>query len=157
MTIGFSGSPARGYDVSALIARIGEFLDSPESENAILVGIGNLGRAFLAYFAGRGSQFSIVAAVDNDPEKVNRVIHGCRCHPVEELPAVVAAQNIRLALNAVPAAVAQETANLLCSSGIRGIVNFAPVHIWVPEGVYVENVDVAMSVERVAYFARAGK
>jgi len=154
MTIGFTGSPARGYAVADLVAQINAILDAPAPENAILVGIGNLGRALLAYFVGRNPRYSIVAGFDTDLDRVNRVIHGCRCYPVEELAGIVREKGIRLALNAVPAGAAQDMANMLCTAGIRGIVNFAPVHLWTPPGVYVENVDVTMALERVAFFAR---
>jgi redox-sensing transcriptional repressor len=56
----------------------------------------------------------------------------------------------------VPAPEAQGVANLMCQAGVRGLLNFAPVRLWVPEHVYVENLDVTMSLEKVAFFARQG-
>ncbi len=56
----------------------------------------------------------------------------------------------------MPAAEAQSVSNLLCQAGVRGLLNFAPVRLWVPEHVYVENLDVTMSLEKVAFFAREG-
>jgi redox-sensing transcriptional repressor len=156
MTIGYTGSPARGYDVRELVDAIGRFLDPPGSHGIALVGVGNLGRALLSYFVSRAQHFSIVAAFDADPEKTNRVIHGVRCHPVDDLAAVVDDKDIREAIVAVPAPHAQDVATALCNAGVRGIVNFAPVRLWVPDGVYVENVDVTMTLERVSYFARDG-
>ncbi len=154
MTIGYSGSPARGYDVADLIDSISAVLDPPEHEGIALVGVGNLGRAMLSYFVGRSPRLAIVAAFDEDPEKVNRVIHGCRCYPVDEMEHVIGERGIREAIIAVPAAAAQDAARRLVSAGVNGLVNFAPVRLWVPDGVYVENVDVTMALERVAYFAR---
>ncbi|MCP4640811.1 MAG: redox-sensing transcriptional repressor Rex, partial [bacterium] len=133
---------------------IDAFLDTGDCERIALVGVGNLGRALLSYFVGRGPQFTITAAFDQDPDRVNRVINGCRCYPVEQLAEVIEEQDIQLGLIAVPAGQAQDTANQLCRAGVAGLLNFAPVRVWVPEGVYVENVDVSMSLERVAYFAR---
>ena len=154
MSLGFSGNPARGYAVDSLIAEIGGLLDAPEGQGVALVGVGDLGRALLTFIGARNRWKGSVAAFDNDPEKTNRVIHGCRCYPVEEMEQVVREQGISLALITVPAEAAQETAGKLCRSGVRGLVNFAPVRLWVPEGVYVENVDVTMTLERVAYYAR---
>ena len=156
MSIGFSGSPARGYDIDELVGAIGRVLDPPEDQGIALVGVGNLGRAMLAYFVGRMPRFSLVAAFDADPERVGRVIHGCRCYPVADLGQVVRDRHIQVAIIAVPAEEAQGIANELCSAGVQGLVNFAPVRLWVPEGVYVENVDVTMSLERVAYYAQHG-
>jgi redox-sensing transcriptional repressor len=70
---------------------------------------------------------------------------------------VVREKDIGVAIIAVPSEEAQEVANLLVSAGVRGLVNFAPVRLCVPEGVYVENVDMSMTLERVAYFASEGK
>jgi redox-sensing transcriptional repressor len=156
MTVGYTGSPARGYDVEDLSAAIGRFLDPPGAHGVALVGVGNLGRALLSYFAHRARHYSIVAAFDSDPDKTNRVIHGVRCYPVEDLAIVAGEKRIAEAIVAVPAQQAQDVTAALCQAGVRGIVNFAPVRLWVPDGVYVENVDVTMTLERVSYFARDG-
>jgi len=156
MTIGHTGSPAKGYDIDELVDSIGAFLDPDDALRVALVGVGNLGRALLSHFVGWGGQFSIVAAFDADSERTNRVIHGCRCYPMEDLLPVVSRQDVRVAIIAVPASEAQTIANSLCNAGVRSLVNFAPVRLWVPDGVYVENVDVTMALERVAYFAREG-
>ena len=57
MSIGYTGSPKRGYDIHGLVQSIGVFLDSPRNQGVALVGIGNLGRAIMSYFAGRGPTF----------------------------------------------------------------------------------------------------
>ncbi len=154
MAIGYSGSPVRGYDIERLLTSIGQFLDASQTQNVALVGVGNLGRALLAYFVGRHPTLSIVAAFDKDPAKANRVIHGCRCYPVDDLKVIAHEQDIRLGIVAVPAPEAQSVANLLCQAGVRGLLNFAPIRLWVPEHVHVEDIDVTMALEKVAYFAR---
>jgi redox-sensing transcriptional repressor len=154
MGVGYSGSSVRGYEVEALIGSIGKVLDSEAPEGIALVGLGNLGRAILDYVGGRRSGQQIVAAFDVDRAKVNRVIHSCRCYGMEDLAEVVEEQGIGTALITVPANAAQEVAERLVGAGVRGILNFAPVRLRVPEGVFVEDVDVAMVLEKVAYFAR---
>jgi len=156
MEVGYSGSPARGYEVSRLADSIGEFLDLPGGQGVVLVGVGNLGKALLSYFGSRRPSLQVVAAFDNDPYKVNRVIHGCRCFPLESMPDVLVGQPMAVAIIAVPAAGAQGVADLLTQAGIRGILNFAPVRIRVPPGVYVEDIDMTIALEKVAYFARQG-
>jgi len=156
MAVGYSGSPTRGYDVRALVESIGESLDAPEGQGVALVGIGNLGRAIMAYFTGRRPKLSIVAAFDSDPAKINRVIHGCRCYSMIELPEVVRDLAIRIAIITVPSAEAQSVADSLVRAGVTGILNFAPAPLRVPAGVYVEDIDMSMSLEKVAFFARQG-
>lgn len=157
MAIGYTGSPTRGYDVRELIGSIASFLDAPEGQRVALVGVGNLGRAIMAYFAGRRPNLSIAAAFEVDPGKVHRVIHGCRCYPMEELPEVIAREGIGMGIIAVPAEEAQGVADKLVRAGVRGLLNFAPVPLHVPPGVFVEVIDMTTSLEKVAYFARKGQ
>ncbi len=154
MSIGYSGNPNRGYDASELVGSIGSSLDDPEGQKAALIGVGNLGRALLTYFAGRRPRLSIVAAFDNDPKKYDRVIQGCRCYSFDRLAEVIEGLGVTIGTITVPAAEAQRVADMLVRSGVKGIVNFAPVRIQVPSNVYVEDIDMIMSLEKVAYFAR---
>jgi redox-sensing transcriptional repressor len=156
MTVGYTGSPARGYDVQGLVKIIDEMLDGPDVQPIGLVGVGNLGRAVLTFFSGRRPNLKIVAAFDDDPDKVGRLIGGCPVHWVNEVERVVREARIRIGVVAVPAEVAQKVADLLVAGGVRGILNFAPVALRVPRNVYVEDLDVTMSMEKVAYYARMG-
>jgi redox-sensing transcriptional repressor len=154
MSVGYTGSPTRGYDVRELIDSIAKFMDAPEGQGIALIGVGNLGRAILAYFAGRHPNISFVAAFDSDPAKADRVILGCRCHAMNDLAAVVGREGIRTAVVAVPAEHAQEVADQLAAAGVTSILNFAPTSLRVGPSMYVEHNDLTTSIERVAFFAR---
>lgn len=157
MVVGYSGSPAKGYDVQQLSMSIGSFLDAPVRQGVALVGVGNLGRAILAYFTGRRPNLAIVASFDTDAKKINRFLHGCPCYPMEELGRVVGEMDIRVAIIAVPSTEAQAVTDMLVRSGVRSLVNFAPTPLRVPAHVYVEDIDITTSLEKVAYFARCGR
>jgi len=154
MLVGYRGSAIHGYEVARLIESLREFLDAPGGQGAALVGVGNLGKAILSYFAGRRPNLRIVAAFDSDPYKANRVIHGCRCYAMENLQEVCRSQGIGLAIITVPAQAAQAVADALVKSGVRGILNFAPVRLRAPPHVHVEDIDMIVSLEKAAYFAR---
>ena len=154
MAIGYSGNPIHGYDVEQLIESIGRFLDARETIGVALVGVGNLGRAILHYFAGRRPKLAIVAAFDSDPQKAGRVIHDCRCYDVAEMPRIIGEKGIALAIITVPGDQAQRVADILIMAGVRGILNFAPAPLRTPKWVYVEDLDMTTSLEKVAYFAR---
>jgi redox-sensing transcriptional repressor len=157
MSIGYSGNPNRGYDAAGLAESIGQSLDDPDGQRAALVGVGNLGRAILTYFSGRRPRLAIVAAFDNDLRKCGRVIQGCQCLNIDRLPEEVEELGISIGIITVPASEAQKAADILCRAGIRGILNFAPARIRVPPTVYVEDIDMTMALEKVAYFARKMK
>ncbi|NQU41789.1 redox-sensing transcriptional repressor Rex [bacterium] len=155
MTIGFSGNPKKGYRVKELLNWIGNYLNAPEEErNVALAGVGNLGRALLAHFTYRRPKLPIVAAFDTDAQLLNRVIQGCRCFSVQQMDQVVGQFNIRVGIIAVPAAAAQDVTDRMVNAGITGLLNFAPVSLRVPADVFVENIDMTMSLEKVAFFAR---
>lgn len=151
---GHAGNPARGYDVKQLLRDLSTFLDAARGQGMALVGVGNLGKAILGYFVGRNPKLSIEAAFDVDPAKTNRVIHRCRCYPVDELVHEVGRRRLRVGIITVPAPAAQPVADRLCEAGVRGLVNFAPVRLSVPDDVFVEDIDMSMVLEKVAFFAR---
>lgn len=153
MTIGFSGSPRYGYAIHDLVEAINVVLARSIETSVALVGVGHLGRAILAYYPNRQPWVRFAAGFDRDPDKVDRVIHGCRVYPVEMAEEVLARERIRAAVLAVPAGEAQTVADRLVLAGVKSILNFAPVRLRVPVGVFVDNMDMTTALDRVAYYA----
>jgi redox-sensing transcriptional repressor len=141
--------------VAAFVRKIDELLGAGAGRSVALAGIGHLGQALMAYFNRRGSQLTIAAAFDTDPQKAGRVLHGCHCFPLAAAAEVLRERRLRMAILAVPEAAAQPVAEQLVSAGVTGLLNFAPARLTLPVDVYVENVDIAILVEKVAFFARA--
>jgi redox-sensing transcriptional repressor len=145
------GHPGIGYRVDELIAQIKRILGTDKTWNVLLVGAGNLGRALLAYKGFEKKGFRIVAVFDSDPSKVCRRIGPFTIQPLSELPYTLDKKNIRLAIIAVPADYAQEVADTLVRSGIRGILNSAPVSISVPDSIALSGVDLAVQLEQLSF------
>jgi len=156
MLIGYSSVQKKGYDVRELITTIGNIIDSEDGQNVAVIGIGNLGRAITSYFKGKRSKLNIVASFDNDPQKVNRVIAGVRCYPVEHLDKIVKENNISIAMLTIPPDFARSTADAAIRAGIKGILNFTTIPLNVPPNVYLEEYDMITSIEKVAYFVKEG-
>jgi redox-sensing transcriptional repressor len=154
MAIGYSGSSVSGYEINELMNSIGEFIDSAEKQEVALVGVGHLGRAILDYFHGKRPKLEITIAFDKDPAIVDRVFHGCRCYHTDQLHPIIFEKNIKVAIISVPVDEAQEIAEKLVQAGVTGILNYSPVNLQLPSEIYVENRDMIMAVEKVAYFAR---
>lgn len=160
MAVGYTGTPARGYDVQKLREHIEVFLfpEPGEQQKAAIAGVGNFGRALLKFFSGRRPSLKIVASFEADPEQFDRVISGCRCYSIEKASDIIRDMDITVGIITVPDRESQYVADVFIEAGIRGIMNFARTPLRVPEDVYVEDIDLAMSMDRVAYFARqAGK
>ncbi len=156
MKLSASGVPARGYLISELYASIGELLDRPDGQKAALVGVGNLGRALLSFFSMRKTNIRIACAFSTSPEKIGQEICGVPCYDEQDITEVAEREGISVAILTLPAVAAQSVAQSLVSAGVRAILNFAPVRLHLGDDIYVENIDITMSLEKVAYFARSG-
>ncbi len=138
---GIVGRPRTGYDVVELIRAIETFLDWNRPHEAIMVGLGSLGRAILGYDAfSAESGLQIRAAFDIDPEKVGKRIRNCPVYHVSRLAEIIDKTKAKIGILAAPASVAQDLANAMADAGIRGIWNFAPVRLRVGQDTIVENV-----------------
>lgn len=154
MFIGYSSMQRKGYDVNELIRVIGEIIDPEEGLNVAIIGIGNLGRAITHYFMSKRTKLNIVAAFDVDPNKINRVVSGVKCYPIQDIPDIVKELDIRVALLTVPSEAAVDTAAKLVSGGIKGILNFTTVPLNAPASVYLEEYDMITSLEKISYFVK---
>ncbi|HRW77745.1 MAG TPA: redox-sensing transcriptional repressor Rex, partial [Candidatus Sabulitectum sp.] len=96
----------------------------------------------------------VVATFDSDATKAGRMISGCMCYPQGKIEEVIEEKRISVAILTVPAEAAQKVADRVVEAGVRGILNYAPVPLRVPEWVFLENRDVTAALEKVAYFAR---
>ncbi|RME40151.1 MAG: redox-sensing transcriptional repressor Rex [Planctomycetota bacterium] len=153
------GQPGVGYRVPELIQRVRRILGTHERSNVLLVGVGNLGRALLSFrgFIGRG--FRIVAAFDNDPDKIGQEVgtaHRVRVQPVEEMAETARARSIRLGVLTVPAEAAPQVARAMVSAGVRAILNFAPVTLNLGPEVAVSSVDLTIHLEQLGFHLRDG-
>ncbi|MCR4420520.1 MAG: redox-sensing transcriptional repressor Rex [Clostridia bacterium] len=145
------GTRGVGYGVKTLNAQILKILGLSTPWSVVVVGVGNLGSALASYrgFARRG--FLIRALFDRDPAKVGRILNGLPVYGLERLPEVVRQVGASIGVICVPADQAQPVADLLVAAGIRGILNFAPQYISVPEPVLVRNVDLSVHLEVLSF------
>jgi redox-sensing transcriptional repressor len=154
MLIGYSSVQRKGYDVKELIHTIGTIIDSEESLNVAVIGIGNYGRAVAGYFKGKRSKLNLVASFDIDPQKIDRVISGVKCFSNNEMEKIIKEMDIKIAIITVPPDFAKDIAEEAVRLGIKGILNFTTIPLNVPPGVYLEEYDMITSIEKVAYFVK---
>lgn len=130
-----------GYYVQELVSAIKESLGIDRTWSCALVGMGHMGKALLNHkeFARRG--FLIKAITDCDPDKIGNYFSGQEVLCSKKLPGLVAELGLEIGLIATPPDRAQRAANYLVEAGIKGILNFAPARIHVPDSIRVEYVD----------------
>jgi len=157
MLIGYSGSLRKGYNINDLVRLIGDLIDSPEGQKVAIFGMGNLGRAIINYFQGKREKLTITAGFDINPEKTNRVIEGIYCYPVEKAVEIIHKEGIKIGILTVPGDQADETVNIMVDAGIKGILNYTPTPVEVPDDVYLEEYNMISSIEKVAFYVKENK
>ena len=149
--VGRSGQPGVGYDVAALVASIRAVIGVQERWRAALVGAGNIGRALAAYRRLRDEGFEVAAIFDRSGAVVGRRVAGLEVLHLDAVPETVRRESIGIGIIAVPPESAQEVADLLVASGVRGILNFAPRRLQVTDRVPVVDVDFRSALERLVF------
>lgn len=143
---GVPGKPKLGFGVGELIGDLERFLGCDNVFDALLVGAGGLGRTLLGYEGFKNYGLNIVAAFDVDPARIGTKINSVPVLGLDKLEHTASSLNVKLGIVTVPKAEAQLVADLMVKSGIRGIWNFAPVQLKLPDEVVVKYEDLAASL-----------
>ena len=146
------GTRGLGYSVEGLSNELTEVLGTAKLQPVILIGVGNLGSALLRYGGFNKEGFEITAPFDAEPTPRPHAV--VPLFSMEELPEYIRKNGVKMAILTVPAHAAQGVVNAIIPCGIQAILNFAPTLIDVPEGVWVNNVDLAVELENLSYFIR---
>jgi redox-sensing transcriptional repressor len=152
---GIIGKPKKGYPVDALIKAIERFLGWDTMQDAVLVGVGNLGTALLGYEEFRLNGLNIVAAFDNNPRKIGSRIHGIPVLSIDTIDIQIDSFGVKNAILTVPSPFAQATADVLIHAGIEAIWNFTNIKLKVPEHVIVQKEDLSSGYAMLCVMRRA--
>ena len=150
-TTGFSGKPKVGYSITLLISHIENMLGLKNTKEAVIVGAGNLGRALVSYQGFDDFGLKIVAAFDNDPEKIGSKIGSLCVKDVSLLVESLQELSVHLGIITTPVEAAQEVCDRLVEGGVIAIWNFAPLHLQLPEQMIIHNENLAASLSRVSH------
>jgi redox-sensing transcriptional repressor len=145
-----------GYYVKDLLNDIKRILGLNREWRMAVIGMGNLGSALLSYKDFLKQNYKIVAAFDIAPSRVIGRVSEKLGKPVEVLhisriKEVAKERKIEIGIIATPPSEAQNVANLLVEAGIRGILNFAPAQVKIPEGFVVKDVIFTTVLDNLAY------
>lgn len=146
------GIPNKGFKVSDLKDGIKEFLGYHNSKDAILIGVGNLGKALLSYGGFKEYGLNIVAAFDNNEEIIGKEINHKKVFSMNKLKNLTKRLNVHLAIITVPDDAAQDIANKLCECDILAIWNFTSVHIKVNKDIFVKEENLASSLSELSNY-----
>lgn len=151
-SFGQFGKKGVGYYIKELISNIGKILGLDNNWHLAVIGVGHLGWALAHYRNFDSLGFKLVAMFDIDPNKIGQCIKGIQVSNLESLEEVMKEKTIHIGIIAVPEIYAQEVADKLVEAGVRGIWNFAPVKIKVPDTVRVINEDLSVGLSSLSFY-----
>ena len=152
--LSLAGVSKRGYEIGRLEAALVRELGCETTHRCCIVGAGNLGCALALHgqFAQHG--FNICALFDQHPTVIGRKVGRLPVKPMELLERTVQGRRVEIGIIAVPAAAAQQVADRLIISGVRGLLNLAYTHIQAPRRVAVVDARILASLQELAYALR---
>lgn len=140
-----AGRPRVGYDTEMLISQLEDCLGYNQLTSAVLIGAGRLGRALLQYDGFQHYGVKIAAAFDSN-DRVLGLDSKTEILPMNQFTAFCKEHNIELGIITVGEGSAQEVCNQMIASGIKAIWNFAPCKLQVPDGIMLQNENLALSL-----------
>jgi len=152
---GAFGTRGVGYDTSVLSRRISKILGLHLGVKAALVGAGHLGYALARYSLSKHKDVRLVAIFDADPAKVGTEVMGVPVQEASNMESVIRSEGIKIGIICVPASEAQNVAEQMAGAGVEALLNFAPAKLRLGTGVFVQNIDLTIELQSLAYYTSA--
>lgn len=149
---GALGKKGYGYNVEYLLQFFKDTLEQDSITEVALIGVGNLGTALLNYNFSQSNNTKIVMAFDRSKKTAKTENGNIPIYPIEQLEEKL--NGVEVAILTVPAAAAQDIANRLIECGIRGIVNFTPARLTIPDDVRIHHIDLSVELQSFIYFLK---
>ena len=146
------GKQGTGYRISHLQDQLRRILKVDREWPVALIGLGDIGHAIARYGGFKDRGFVIRLSFDSDPAKIGQPIGDLIVQDVATLPDVVREHGVQVAMLAVTAKAAQDVAELCVKGGVRAILNYAPIHLSVPDSVRVQYLDPVTHLQRMTYY-----
>lgn len=140
--LSIKGKTRIGYEVAELERVLRGFLGFNRDHNAVMIGVGSLGAALIADSGLKRYGLDIVAGFDVNPAVIGTTIGSVPIFSMARIAELRRPLGADIAIIAVPVEQAQAVADTLVAAGIKGLWNFAPCRLRVPDGVVIENTSI---------------
>lgn len=148
---GITGNKRGGYSVQDLIESLDKKLGKDKVQRVIVVGAGNIGKALLSYKGFEAEGMKVVAAFESDETKCNPDLP-TPILPISQMKSFIQKNKIEVGVIAVPDIYAQQVFDQMLAAGIKGVLNFAPIRLSVPnEDIVINSVNVGLELEKIIY------
>lgn len=147
---GALGRKGYGYNVEYLLEFFRKTLNQDTTSNVALIGVGNLGTAFLHYNFTKSNNTKITKAYDANPDVIGTEVGHVKIEDIAQLEETL--DDIDVAILTVPGPSAQPVTDKLLKAGVKGILNFTPARITVPAEIRVHHIDLTVELQSLIYF-----
>jgi len=151
---GALGKKGYGYDVQHLLQFFSRTLDQDEATKVALIGVGNLGNALLKYNFQKNHNTKIVVAFDSKASCEGMMINNIPVYHPDVLEEKYADSGAELAILTVSAQSAQSITDRLAVMNVKGILNFTPVRLTVPDSMKILTIDLSVELQALIYLIR---
>ena len=154
-TFGEFGQQGYGYEVDNLYKEINHILGLDREYKTVVIGVGNIGQAITKYTYYYKIGFNIIGLFDVNPKIIGNVINDVEVMDVANLEEYVRNEKIDIGVICVNRENAQEVADRLVEGGVKGIWNFAPIDLDVPDSVALESVHLSDSLHALSFMIKS--
>ena len=154
-TFGEFGQQGYGYEVDKLYKEINKILGLDREYKTVVVGVGNLGQAITNYTYYYKIGFNIIGLFDVNPRIIGNVINDVEVLDSADLEEYVKREGIDIGIICVNRENAQQVADSLVAGGVKGIWNFAPIDLVVPEEIALESVHLSDSLHALSFMIKS--
>ena len=146
------GQQGYGYNINLLEEEIAKILGLDVPKNAILIGMGNLGKAVTMHMNFESKGFRIVGLFDSKESLVGQVVRNLPIRNTADLDEFCRENHPQVAILCIPKSAAADIAEQLINLGIKAFWNFSHYDISLNhKDIVVENVHLSDSLMTLSY------
>ena len=145
------GQQGYGYNVKELYRALTKILGIEEKNKMVLAGVGNLGQALVNSTDFSEQGFYLAGIFDVNPRLIGLEINGLKIREIGQLANFIEENEVEIGIITVPESAAREVADIMVSSGVKGIWNFSPIDLEVSSEVEVENEHLTEGIMRLSF------
>ena len=146
------GQQGYGYNVDLLRAEIGQILGLDNPQNAILIGVGNLGRAIAQHITFDTKGFHLIGLFDSKESLVGQMVRNLPIRSTSTLDEFCRENLPTAAILCIPKDAVKPIADQLVKLGVRGFWNFSHYDLALDyPNVIVENMHFGDSLMALSY------
>ncbi len=146
------GQQGYGYNIELLRTEIAQILGLDRPQNAILIGVGNLGRAIAQHITFESKGFHLIGLFDNKEALVGQMVRNLPIRSISTLDEFCRENLPTVAILCIPKEVAESISDQLVKLGIKGFWNFSHYDLMMNHpNVTVENMHFGDSLMTLSY------